>query len=129
MFSSEKAERLISWIFEGMTIDVRLEHTEEKYNYWHIGRFAIDSFAGISTLLLFKQLMVYAINPIIQSENSYMIAEVDIKLLKTLNILGIQTIKFGNSKRYLASETIPICSSREDLSSFYDRYKVLCRVL
>ena len=35
-------------------------HSESDYSYWHIGRFAVDSFVGIPTLTLFKQLMVYA---------------------------------------------------------------------
>lgn len=50
-------------------------HPESDYSYWHIGRFAIDSFAGIPTITLFKQLMVYAVHPIVCDEKSYMIAE------------------------------------------------------
>ncbi|MBR4846118.1 MAG: hypothetical protein IKU98_06830 [Bacteroidaceae bacterium] len=100
-------------------------HAGEEYSYWHIGRFAIDSFAGISTLTLFKQLMVYAIHPIIQTEQSYMVAETDSKLLKVMNALGIQTTQLGESLNYLASETIPVCSSREGLIPFYNRYKGL----
>jgi len=100
-------------------------HAGEEYSYWHIGRFAIDSLAGISTLTLFKQLMVYAIHPIIQTEQSYMVAETDSKLLKVMNALGIQTTQLGESLNYLASETIPVCSSREGLIPFYNRYKGL----
>ena len=100
-------------------------HAEEEYSYWHIGRFAIDSFAGISTLTLFKQLMIYAIHPIVQTEQSYMVAETDSKLLKVMNALGIQTTQLGESLNYLASETIPVCSSREGLIPFYNRYKGL----
>lgn len=101
-------------------------HSEQKYNYWHIGRFAIDSYNGISTLSLFKQLMVYAIRPIIKTEYSYMIAETDSKLLKVMNALGIKTVQLGGSVKYLASETIPVCSSREGLESFYNKYKNFC---
>lgn len=100
-------------------------HAGEEYSYWHIGRFAIDSFAGISTLTLFKQLMVYAIHPIISTDNSYMVAETDSKLLKVMNALGIQTTQLGESLNYLASETIPVCSSREGLICFYNRHKEL----
>lgn len=100
--------------------------SEYEYSYWHIGRFAIDSFSGISTLTLFKQLMVFAIHPVVQTEQSYMIAETDSKLLKVMNALGIQTTRLGKSLNYLASETIPVCSSREDLSPFYNKYKRLC---
>lgn len=97
-------------------------HPESDYSYWHIGRFAIDSFAGIPTITLFKQLMVYAVHPIVCDEKSYMIAETDSKLLKVMNALGIETIQLGHSINYLASETIPICSSRNGLLLFYKRY-------
>ena len=100
-------------------------HSESDYCYWHIGRFAIDSFAGIPTITLFKQLMVYAIHPIVCDDNSYMIAETDCKLLKVMNALGIETIQLGNSVNYLASETIPICSSKNGLIWFYKHYENL----
>ena len=98
-------------------------HDEPKYNYWHIGRFAIDSFSGISTLMLFKQLVFLSIKPIIEDTDSYMIAEMDSKLLRTLNALGIETIQLGESVQYLHSETIPVCAKREGLLYFYNKYK------
>ena len=70
-------------------------HSESDYSYWHIGRFAVDSFAGIPTITLFKQLMVYAVHPIVCDEKSYMIAETDSRLLKVMNALGIETIQLG----------------------------------
>lgn len=70
-------------------------------------------------------LMVYAIHPIIHTDQSYMVAETDSKLLKVMNALGIQTTQLGESLNYLASETIPVCSSREGLIPFYNRYKEL----
>lgn len=100
-------------------------HSEKKYSYWHIGRFAIDSFAGIPTITLFKQLMVYAVHPIVRENESYMIAETDSKLLKVMNGLGIETIQLGHSVHYLASETIPICSSKNGLLLFYKHYRDL----
>lgn len=100
-------------------------HSENNYNYWHIGRFAIDSFAGISTFTLFKQLMVYAVHPIMCDDRSYMIAETDSKLLKIMNALGIETIRLGHSLNYLASETIPVCSSKKGLLTFYNHYRNL----
>lgn len=98
-------------------------HSEPKYNYWHIGRFAIDSFSGISTLTLFKQLVFLSIKPIIEDTDSYMIAEMDSKLLRTLKALGIETIQLGESVEYLHSETIPVCASREGLLYFYNKNK------
>lgn len=100
-------------------------HSEDNYNYWHIGRFAIDSFAGIPTFTLFKQLMVYAVQPIMCDDGSYMIAEIDSKLLKVMNALGIETMQLGDSLNYLASETIPVCSSKKGLWTFYNHYQNL----
>lgn len=95
-------------------------------SYWHIGRFAIDSFAGISTVTLFKQLMVLAVAPIIQEKDSYMIAETDCHLLRVMNALGIETMILGLPVDYLASETVPVCSSKKGLFPFYKRYSILC---
>jgi len=59
-----------------------MQYIEEgKYNYWHIGRFAIAKDSEISTLTLFKQLMALAVKPIVEDKYSYMIAEIDSKLL------------------------------------------------
>ncbi len=102
-------------------------HSESNYSYWHIGRFAVDSFAGIPTITLFKQLMVYAVHPIVCDEKSYMIAETDSKLLKVMNALGIETTQLGHSINYLASETIPVCSSKDGLLLFYRHYRRLCK--
>ena len=101
-------------------------HPETDYSYWHIGRFTIDSLTGIPTITLFKQLMVYAVHPIVCDEKSYMIAETDSKLLKVMNALGIETIQLGHSINYLASETIPVCSSKNGLLLFYKHYRRLC---
>lgn len=100
-------------------------HTEVDYNYWHIGRFTIDSFSGIPTITLFKQLMIYAIHPIVCDDKSYMIAETDSKLLTVMNALGIQTVQLGDSVNYLASETVPIYSSKIGLLPFYNHFRKL----
>lgn len=94
-----------------------------SYSYWHIGRFAIDSYTGISTVALFKQLMSLAIEPIVHDSNSFMIAEIDSKLLKVMNALGISTITIGKPMFYLASETIPVYSTKQGLSNFYNKYE------
>jgi N-acyl-L-homoserine lactone synthetase len=90
-------------------------------SFWHIGRFAIDSKSGFSTITLFKQLMILAVAPILREDDSYMIAETDSHLLKVMNALGIETQKIGNPLNYLASETIPICSNKKGLIKFYQR--------
>lgn len=104
-----------------------LEKVSDKPDttFWHIGRFAIDSSAGFSTVILFKQLMTLAVDPILQEEDSYMIAETDTHLLRVMNALGIETKQIGNPLIYLASETIPVCSSKKGLSSFYTKHQPL----
>lgn len=93
---------------------------------WHIGRFAVDSCGDISSISLFKQLMVYAITPICQEVHSYMIAECDSKLLRVMGLLGIDTIQLGKGIYYLGSETIPVYSTKEGLLNFYNKFKIQC---
>ena len=90
-------------------------------SFWHIGRFAIDSRSGFSTITLLKQLMALAVAPILKDDDSYMIAETDSHLLRVMNALGIETQQMGKSLIYLASETIPVYSSKKGLTKFYTR--------
>lgn len=99
----------------------KVEYTAQT-SFWHIGRFAIDSASGFSTVKMFKQLMTLAVAPILHDEDSYMIAETDSHLLRVMNALGIETRQIGNPLIYLASETIPICSSKSGLTKFYQRF-------
>ena len=71
-------------------------------SFWHIGRFAI-------------------VAPLLRDDDSYMIAETDSRLLRVMNALGIETRQIGNPLIYLASETIPVCSSKKGLTKFYQR--------
>lgn len=91
-------------------------------SFWHIGRFAIHSSVSFSTIILFKQLMTLAVSPIIRDNDSYMIAETDVHLLKVMNALGMKTRKIGSPLVYLESETIPIYSSKNGLIDFYKRH-------
>lgn len=97
----------------------------ESVNYWHVGRFAINSYMGISTVNLFKQLMLCAIEPIVNCNNSYMIAETDSKLLRIMTALGIKTWELGSSINYLASDTVPIYSNTKGLIPFYLKHQNL----
>lgn len=72
-------------------------------------------------LTLFKQLVYLSIVPIIEDPQGCMIAEMDSKLLHTLKILGIETVRLGESVEYLHSETIPVYSERKGLLYFYNR--------
>ena len=64
-------------------------------SFLHIGRFAIDSTSGLSTITMFKQLMTLALAPILREDDSYMIAETDSHLLRVMNLLGIDTSDRG----------------------------------
>ena len=102
-------------------------HGETKYNYWHIGRFAVAKDSGISTLTLFKRLMALAVKPIVEDKYSYMIAEIDSKLLKVMKGLGFGTRQIGKSIDYLTSETVPVCSSKRGIMGFFSKYGELCK--
>lgn len=112
----------IQKIFNINPIDY-ISNTQKNPTFWHIGRFAINSYTNIPNLSLFKQLMIYAITPICQQPNSYMIAECDSKLLRIMGLLGISTVRLGNGVHYLGSETIPVYANRKGLMSFYYKYK------
>lgn len=104
-------------------------HAEAKYSYWHIGRFAVKKNTAFSTLTLFKQLMALAVKPIVEDKFSYMIAEIDYKLLKVMMILGFSIRQMGQSINYLTSETVPVCSSKRGLRGFYSKYGEFCRII
>ena len=89
---------------------------------WHVGRFAIGTNVEVSSVSLFKKLMIYAIAPICQDADSYMIAECDCKLLRVMRLLGIDTVKLGEGIHYLGSKTIPVYSHRQGLLNFFYKF-------
>lgn len=97
----------------------------EQFLFWHVGRFAVDSCCNISSLILFKELMMLAINPIVSHDSGYMLAESDSKLLRIMRMLSIDIKTLGRGRVYLGSNTIPICSSVEGLRAFYKKYESL----
>jgi hypothetical protein len=90
---------------------------------WHIGRFATKK--KCADFNLFKKLMVSAIAPICQNKKSIAFAEIDSKLLRVMNIMGIKTKVVGKSINYLGSETIPVAMDYHGLIDFYNRNSVL----
>lgn len=72
--------------------------------------------------------MALAVLPIVGDSDSYMIAEIDSKLLKVMNALGFVTNQLGDSIYYLTSETVPISSSKQGIMGFYSKYGCLCGV-
>ena len=66
--------------------------------------------------------MALAVKPIVEDKYSYMIAEIDSKLLKVMKVLGFGTRQIGKSINYLTSETVPVCSSKRGLTWFFSIY-------
>jgi len=104
-------------------------HQESKYNFWHIRRFAVAKDSGISTLTLFKRLMALAVQPIVEDKYSYMISEIDSKLLKVMKVLGFGTRQIGKSIDDLTSKTVPVCSSKRGIKGFFSKYGDLCKAV
>jgi len=120
-----KAELPLQKIFNINPIDT-LDCSKKIPSIWHIGRFATHKSSTDKTL--FKRLMVHAVTPICKEEDSVAFAECDSKLLRVINLLGIETRVIGKPLNYLGSETIPISMSAQGLSGFYHRNKDLVRV-
>lgn len=100
--------------------------SDQKMNFWHVGRFAISKTAGQVSIELFKLLMELAITPIVNDpENSCMIAETDCHLLRVMNKLGMNTRQLAESRYYLESETVPIVSMKSDLMYYYNKNSYL----
>lgn len=85
---------------------------------WHIGRFATSK--SNPDRFLYKKLMMYAIAPICIYNNSIGFAECDSKLLRTMNLMGIQAETLGDSITYLGSETIPISIEKKGVIDFFN---------
>lgn len=100
-----------------------LPPNENYLKIWHIGRFAITK--GLKDKNLLKKLMVCAISPICEQRKGIAFAECDSKLLRTMNLLGIETKIIGKSITYLGSETIPVSMKYEGLRNFYQKNKHL----
>lgn len=85
---------------------------------WHIGRFAIRS--GIRSIILLKKLMVIAIAPIVEKENTISFAECDVKLLHALKMMKIDFERISEEKEYIGSSTVAILLSTPSLLAFYE---------
>ena len=90
---------------------------------WHIGRFAIKK--GTRDIMLLKELMANAIEPVCQHPYNVAFAECDAKLLRIMRLMGIKAEVIGESIDYLGSETIPVLLPYEGLIEFYHQNKHL----
>ena len=71
--------------------------------------------------------MALAVQPIVEDKYSYMISEIDSKLLKIMKVLGFGTRQIGKSIDYLTSETVPVCFSKTGIMGFFSKYGELCK--
>lgn len=90
---------------------------ELKPTIYHIGRFAVKK--GYSNIELFKTMILSAIEPICQNPNGVAFAECDIRLMRTLKKMGIDTEIIAKPVVYLGSTTVAIRMSGKTLSNFY----------
>lgn len=92
----------------------------ENCEIWHIGRFAIKKGVDTKSFNVFKSLMAHAINEVCKTENSVAVAECDSKLLRILNLLGLETTVLADPIFYLGSETIPVLFTHNSLKRFLE---------
>ncbi|AZB28719.1 MULTISPECIES: hypothetical protein [Chryseobacterium] len=99
---------------------------DSTFSVWHIGRFAIKKGADTKGFSIFKSLLVFAINEVCHIENSIAVAECDSKLLRILNLLGLETTILSDPIVYLGSETIPVLFTYKSLRNFLLQHSELC---
>jgi hypothetical protein len=52
-----------------------------------------------------------------------MLAEIDVKLIRSLRRMGIGLAPIGEPLYYIGSETVPISARAFDLINFYEKYR------
>ena len=80
----------------------------EGASIYHIGRFAVSKGADKKGFRIFKTLIALALQVAQQDEDGIVFAECDVKLLRTIQLLGIEAEAIGEPILYLGSETVPI---------------------
>ena len=75
---------------------------------YHIGRFAVSKGADKRGFHIFKTLIALALQVAQQGQGGIVFAECDVKLLRTIRLLGIEAEAIGKPILYLGSETVPI---------------------
>lgn len=93
---------------------------------FHIGRLAISKENGSKHSDLLKTFMAYVAKAVLSFPYGCLIAEVDKKLFRIFGLMGISAHQIGEPIEYLASETVPMYATSEDLIDFYHRYGHLC---
>ena len=94
---------------------------------YHIGRFAVSKGADKRGFHIFKTLIALALQVAQQGQGGIVFAECDVKLLRTIRLLGIEAEAIGAPIHYLGSETIPIQLPWTGYQSFLTRNRNLLR--
>ncbi|MBU8883854.1 hypothetical protein KSK37_12230 [Kaistella sp. DKR-2] len=99
--------------------------TEAGQPVYHIGRFAIAKGCDEKSFRIFKTLMALALNVADKEPTGTVFAECDLKLLRTIRLLGIEAEAIGEPMLYLGSETVPVQLPWAGYQTFLNRYRNL----
>ena len=92
---------------------------------YHIGRFAVSKGADKRGFHIFKTLIALALQVAQQGKGGIVFAECDVKLLRTIRLLGIEAESIGAPIYYPGSETIPIQLPWTGYQNFLNRNRNL----
>lgn len=101
---------------------------EKDQPVYHIGRFAIAKGSDDRNFRIFKTLMALALNVAEEDDSGTVFAECDLKLLRTIRLLGIEAEAIGHPIYYLGSETVPIRLRRKGYQNFLNNNRDLSGV-
>ena len=89
--------------------DIKIENfASEEIPVYHIGRFAISKGSDKKGFHIFKTLIALALRVAQKDFGGIVFAECDVKLLRTIRLLGIEAEAIGKPTLYMGSETVPI---------------------
>ncbi len=99
--------------------------TEPNQPVYHIGRFAIAKGCDEKGFRVFKTLMALALKISNTDPTGIVFAECDLKLLRTIRLLGIEAETIGKPILYLGSETVPVMLPWAGYQHFLNTYSNL----
>lgn len=105
------------------------ELVDDERPIYHIGRFAVTKGADNNGFRIFKTLMVLALNVAKEDQTGTVFAECDVKLLRTIRLLGIEAEAIGKPIHYLGSETVPIKLPWSGYKNFVNKHRNLNAVV
>lgn len=89
--------------------DINIENfASAEIPVYHIGRFAVSKGSDKRGFHIFKTLIALALRVAQKGFGGIVFAECDVKLLRTIRLLGIEAEAIGKPTLYLGSETVPI---------------------